>query len=254
MTDDQDPTGMSHLLAGLKESGPMPDDLNDRIRASLEQEQAAHKDEASTSSDDGDGTAFWSRMDSDGRGPKRRSSPTGRWVLGIAVAAVVALGVGGVFALGSDGPDQSAGGSDTSAPEGEGGDSASSSDESGSSSSSSDAPAQVPAFAITDTGTDYSRGNLPAKAAELEADPRGAPELEDPARLDGMDTAAAASDCLTRLGQPELLPIVIDVATFDGRDGLLLMAEEAPEGKVRAWAVTTGCEPIWDQPFPIPEE
>lgn len=253
MTDDQDPTGMSHLLAGLKESGPMPDDLNDRIRASLEQERAAHEDAPSTSSDDGDVPAFWSEMDSDERRPKRRSSPIGRWVLGIAAAVVVALGVGGIFALGSDGPDQRTGGADTSAPEGEGGDSASS-DEAGSSSSSSGTPSQVPAFAITDTDTDYSRANLPAQAAELEADPRGAPELEDPARLDGMDTAAAASDCLARMGQPELLPIVIDVATFDGKDGLLLMAEEAPEGKVRAWAVTTGCEPIWDQAFSIPEE
>ena len=31
MTDDNDPTGMRHLLAGLKESGPMPADLNERI-------------------------------------------------------------------------------------------------------------------------------------------------------------------------------------------------------------------------------
>ncbi|WP_338749396.1 hypothetical protein [Janibacter alittae] len=255
MTDDQDPTGMSHLLAGLKESGPMPDDLNDRIRASLEQEQAA-RGKTPDASTDGDDTGFWSEVDSEDRGSTRRRGHTGRWVLGLAVAVVVALGIGGIVALGSDEPDQKADGPQASAPasEGEGeGEGTSSSQESASSSSSAGTPSQVPAFAITDTDTDYSRANLPAKAAELEADPLSAPELEDPGRLDGMDTAAAASDCLARIGQPELLPIVIDVATFDGRDGLLLVAEEAPEGKVRAWAVTTGCEPIWDEAFSIPQ-
>lgn len=247
MTDDQDPTGMSHLLAGLKESGPMPDDLSDRIRASLEQEQTARRD---PSRDDG---AFWSEMDSDERRPARRRHPAGRWVLGIAVAAVLALGVGGVLVLGSDESDETdgaSGGPATSAPADEGGDSPSSSDGSGSSAT----PSQVPAFAITHTESDYSRANLQEKAADLEADPRGAPDLTDASLLDGMDTAAAASDCLARLGQPELQPVVLDVATFDGEDGLLLVAEEAPAGKVRAWAVTTGCEPIWKESFPVREE
>lgn len=250
MTDDQDPTGMRHLLAGLKESGPMPDDLSDRIRASLEQEQAARTGSASGS---GDGGAFWSEMDSDERAPGRRRHPAGRWVLGIAVAAVLALGVGGFLALGSD---EGSGSPGTTASGDEGGNSPSSSDgsEGSDGSDSSGTPSQVPAFAITHTETEYSRANLQEKAAELEADPRGAPDLKDPSLLDGMDTAAAASDCLARLGQPELLPVVVDVATFNGEEGLLLVAEQAPEGKVRAWAVSTGCEPIWKKSFPVREE
>ena len=44
MTQDQDPTGMRHLLASLRESGPMPDDLAERIRATLADEQAARTD------------------------------------------------------------------------------------------------------------------------------------------------------------------------------------------------------------------
>lgn len=250
MTDDRDPTGMSHLLAGLKESGPMPDDLSDRIRARLEQEQGARGGPSQGTREDG---AFWSEMVSDERRPARGRNPAGRWVLGIAVAAVLALGVGGILVLGSDESDQSdgaPGGPGTSAAVGEGGDSPSSSDGSG----SSGTPSQVPAFAITHTEIDYSRANLQEQAADLEADPLGAPDLKDASVLDGMDTAAAASDCLARLGQPELQPIVLDVATFDGEDGLLLLAEEAPEGKVRAWAVTTGCEPIWKESFPIREE
>lgn len=251
MTEDQDPTGMSHLLAGLKESGPMPEELNDRIRASLEQEQAAREDTPGQSPDGEDRSAFWSEMESEGRGPQRRPNRAGRWVLGIAAAAVVAVGVGSIFALGSDDPDPGAGASTT---EGEGGGSAATSERPNSSSDSSGTPSQVPAFAITDTGTDYSRATLPGKAAELVADPLGHPDLKDASQLDGMDTAAAASDCLARLGQPELLPIVIDVATFDGEEGLLLVAQEAPEGKVRAWAVTTGCEPIWEESFPVAAE
>ena len=39
MTEDQDPTGMRHLLASLKESGPMPADLNKRMLAA---QQRAH--------------------------------------------------------------------------------------------------------------------------------------------------------------------------------------------------------------------
>jgi hypothetical protein len=173
-------------------------------------------------------------------------------VLGIAAAAVLALGVWGIFAFGSDESEEVSGIPATSASESEGGGSPSPS--SSETSESSGTPSQVPAFAITHTETDYSRSTVPEKAAELEADPESAPELKDPGLLEGMDTAAAASDCLARLGQPELLPIVIDVATFDGKEGLLLLAEEAPEGRVRAWAVTTGCEPIWKESIPIREE
>ncbi|MCW4601788.1 hypothetical protein ON003_09390 [Janibacter hoylei] len=43
MTEDQDPTGMRHLLASLKESGPMPADLNKRITESLADEEAARQ-------------------------------------------------------------------------------------------------------------------------------------------------------------------------------------------------------------------
>lgn len=222
----------------------MPDDLGDRIRDSVAKEQAAR------GSDEGDG--FWSDMDDSNRGP-RRHRPAGRWALGIG-AAVVALGVAGTFALGSGDSDESGGSGTTTAEDDGSGSGETDTGSSESSSSSTGDPSVVPAFAITDTGTDYTRANLAQKAAELEDDPASAPDLKDTGRLDGMTTAAAASDCLARLGQPELLPVVIDVATFDGQEGLLLMAEEAPQGQVHAWAVTTGCEPIWDKAFPISEE
>ena len=37
--DDADPTGMRDVLSSLPEPGPMPEDLADRICASLEHEQ-----------------------------------------------------------------------------------------------------------------------------------------------------------------------------------------------------------------------
>ena len=106
---------------------------------------------------------------------------------------------------------------------------------------------------ITDSGTDYTREDLPAEAARLRADPRAVPALEDESAIEGMGTAAAAGDCLARLGHPELQPVVIDVAHFEGEPGLLLIADEVPEGEVRAWAVTTGCEPIWNEAFSVGE-
>ncbi|UUZ44844.1 hypothetical protein LP422_21645 [Janibacter limosus] len=71
MTDQKDPTGMRHLLASLKESGPMPADLSDRIRASLADEHAARggtTDDAATD-DAGHESGFWGAMDEPGRSP-----------------------------------------------------------------------------------------------------------------------------------------------------------------------------------------
>ncbi|WKV16086.1 hypothetical protein LP422_24700 [Janibacter limosus] len=42
------------------------------------------------------------------------------------------------------------------------------------------------------------------------------------------------------------------MARFDGKDGLLLIAETLPEGPSLARAVTSGCEPIWPDPVRVP--
>lgn len=250
MTDDQDPTGMSHLLAGLKESGPMPDDLNDRIRASLAGEEAARsggtsvdEDAAEDAREDDDRTAFWAEMDNDGRSPSRRSTRAGRWVLGIAAAAVVVMGVGGIFAIrgGDDGPsDAAAGGSSQQQAEGD-----------SSTTASGSSPSATPAFAVTGTDTKYSRANLAEQAGELYADPGSAKKLKDSSVIDSMGTAAGAKDCLSRLGSPELQPVVIDVAYFGDTPGVLIIGEPVPNGAPQAWAVTTGCTKIWPGPTKV---
>lgn len=262
MTDEQDPTGMSHLLAGLKETGPMPDDLNDRIRASLAGEQAAREDEPTdaeamglddagandgTEGEDAERSGFWSQMDEDGRGPSRRSTPAGRWVLGIAAVAVVVMGIGGIFAVrgGDDGASDSAEGTsqeETSAPQED--------SEADSEAAPSD-DEETPAFAVIESGQTYTRGNLASRAGSLYDNPNQGEEVEDTSVLGSLSTAAGARDCLTRLGSPELQPVVIDIASFDETSGVLIIAEPVPEGTPKAWAVTTGCEEIWDGPTDV---
>lgn len=258
MTDDQDPTGMSHLLAGLKETGPVPDDLNERIRASLAGEQAARAGEtpgdvpddardARDAREDGDApdrAAFWAEMDTDGRSPSRRSTPVGRWVLGIAAAAVIVMGIGGIFAV-RGGDDDSGDSAAAGSASQEQGDSARSEPEGGAS------PSQTPAFAITGSETRYSRADLSTQAGRLYANPEAAKDLKDHSVLDAMGTAAGAKDCLARLGSPELQPVVIDVAYFGDTPGVLIIAEPVPEGTPQAWAVTTGCTQIWSGPTDV---
>ena len=253
MTDDQDPTGMSHLLAGLKETGPMPEDLNDRIRASLESEQAARTPSPGSPLRDeegeGEDSTFWSQVDTEGQGPSRRSSSAGRWVLGIAAAAVLVMGIGGIFAIRDDGGSDTAGESSVSSTsegrQNEAGDP--------SSSGGGGAPSELPAFAVTESGNDYTRSGLAEEAAPLLKDPEGATQLSDDSVVGSLSTAAGAKDCLGRLGHPELQPVVVDVASFDGTPGVLLVAEAAPDGDPRAWAVTTGCETIWPEPIAVDE-
>lgn len=254
MTEDKDPTGMRHLLASLKESGPMPDDLAERIRASLEDEQTARASGELTADadeiDDADEpSGFWSTMatPSGGSGRRRAAAP---WLLGAAAATVVALAVG-TGMLRNSGNDASSDAGAGAAPSSQGRSGAA---EQGSSATSSSAASdeEVPAFAITETGTAYTRSSLASEAATLLEDPAGAPKVRDDEVLGTMTTAAGAADCLARLGQPQMQAVVIDIGTFEGKDGLLLVAESLPDGPARAWAVTSGCEPIWPDSVEVP--
>ena len=176
MTQDQDPTGMRHLLASLRESGPMPDDLAERIRATLADEQAARTDpdragepdEDSLAEDEGSG--FWSTM-SEPDGPRRRRS-VAPWILGAAAATVVALGVGGLM-LSQSGSDEAGSAGDAAPMQTS---SQSSATESSAAADGSEAGGEVPAFSITASGTDYTRSSLGSEAATLLEDPTQAPE------------------------------------------------------------------------------
>ncbi|MFJ6134124.1 hypothetical protein [Janibacter terrae] len=247
MTDDQDPTGMRHLLSGLKEKGPMPADLAERIRATLEDEHAQRV--ASTGEDDT--STFFSEMDDPDEARPRRRYRSAPLVLAAAAALVMVLGVGGLILERSAGGSDEAGssaqtaqqesrqGSDAAAPR-EGKD------------SSTASASEAPAFAITASGRDYTRGTAGDDAARLLEDPGSVKANEDDDVLGTLTTAAGATDCLARLGQPQMTAVVVDVATFDGAPGLLLIAQALPAGGARAWAVTEGCAPIWSDPVDVP--
>ncbi len=271
MSDEHDPTGMSHLLAGLKEPGPMPDELSERIHASLVQEQAARMaaqsdtdadtDAGADSADDTSSadtpsadtvaeTGLWSDFDSSDRRPPRPGG--GRWILAAAAAAVLVTGVGGLFAIrGNDDAPSSAESAQSPAAT-----SAEKSAESpdADSTEGSDDDGTVPAFVIAASGTDYSRSGLGQEAARLLADPESVPKNADDSILGTMSTAAGAGDCLARLGHPEVQPVVLDVARFGDTPGVLIIAETLPSGSAQAWAVTTGCEPIWPGPTEVPQD
>lgn len=248
MTDDHDPTGMRHLLSSLRESGPMPADLAERIRATLEDEQAQRV--APTAADD-DTTTFFSAMDDPDQERPRRLYRSAPLVLAAAAALVVALGVGGLVLErttgGSDAADSSA--QPARQESRQGGDAGSRPADSASSTASA---SEAPAFAITASGTDYTRRSTAGAAARLLADPGSATANEDDQVLGTLTTAAGATDCLARLGQPQMTAVVVDVATFDGEPGLLLVAQALPDGAAKAWAVTKGCEPIWPDPVDVP--
>lgn len=253
MIQDQDPTGMRHLLASLRESGPMPDDLAERIRATLADEQAARTDPDRAGAPDEDslaedeGSGFWSTM-SEPDGPRRRRS-VAPWILGAAAATVVALGVGGLM-LSQSGSDEAGSAGDAAPMQTS---TQRSATESSAAADGSEAGGEVPAFSITASGTDYTRSSLGSEAATLLEDPTQAPEPKNDKVLGTLTTAAGATDCLTRLGQPQLQAVVIDVATFEGKDGLLLIAQTPPDGEARAWAITSGCEPIWPDSVAVPQ-
>lgn len=245
MTDDNDPTGMRRLLAGIKETGPMPEDLSQRIRASLAQEQADRADRAEQP--DGADNEFWTEMESDPRRPRRRTSTAGRWVLVAAAACVVVVGAGSIWAMrgGGDTATESAASAGAAAEEDAGG------QKQAESSGTGDDATSIPAFAVTDSGNDYSQESVASEAAAIERDPRTVPQLENLGVVGAMATAAGAKDCLARLGEPALQPVVIDVAHFEGTPGLLLIAESQPEGSPKAWAITTGCKEIWPGPITL---
>ena len=232
MSKDEDPTGISRLLAGLRETGPMPEDLVQRIRTSLDEEQVARED---SEGEDG----FWEAGDESllEDEPDRRGM--GRVVL-LGAAGLVGVAAVGSLLIGVLGGDEDAGKDAGSSPQ-----------PSVTTTASTSNTKNVPAFVITRSGTDYTQSDFGEQAAPLLKGPSGLNGTPGEELVGTMDTAAGARDCLSRLGSPELIPVALDIATFDGRRGVAIVAELPPDGEAKAFAVTTGCEPIWSGPSEV---
>lgn len=271
---EHDPTGMRALLGSLPDPGPMPEDLVARITAALE-EEARHQRTAPGvtrgvrpsetpaptvarpgGSAGGDPTAG-PRGDSDGD-PRGDVVPLHRrrvWqLLGVAAAAVVALGVGGLVVdqLSPGGLQASlglaSGATDSVAAE---------SDAAGDApAASSMAPDEQTGRVATDdalhvvvlaSGGEYTQGDLADRAADLApegvADP-GSPEagpLDETAGTDQpLASPSGARACASVIGVDPSEPLLVDLAAYEGHRAAVIVAT-GPDGSRRAWAVRRDC-------------
>ncbi|HET7762347.1 MAG TPA: hypothetical protein VFL46_08310 [Phycicoccus sp.] len=222
---EHDPTGMRALLGSLPDPGPMPDDLVARITAALD---AEGRSGAPTKGDPG---------------PPETVVPLHRrrgWqLLGVAAAAVVAFGVGGMvvdqlapgglratLGLSGGSVDSAAGGApaEVAAPLG------------------AERSADGSAVLVLASGADYTSAGLAAQAGRLPvpgddgskdaaAVPPGAGAVADP---------AGARSCAGALGVGPSDPVVVDVATMEGRPVAVVVAT-AQGGVRQAWVVERSC-------------
>lgn len=244
---EPDPTGMRDLLAGLGDPGPMPDELVERIRARLEAEDQGRGEPTtgSTGSTAAPATVTHAPFGSDRESRASGRTPrTGRWILGAAAAAAVVLGGGTVLKTFVTDASQ-----DISAPSDMNEDAGGGNEAAGSAPSSStdagDMASSKAGIVLSVSGRNYTRDALAEQAADTLTSPAEVPEHSNEAPSIGpMGTQRGAADCLSEHTDPPVDPLLVDVATFDGRPGFLLVARDGEE--VRAWAVTQDCREIWD--------
>lgn len=227
MTERDDDARVRELLANLpadRDAPAMPPELVARIEASLAEERrpaGAPVVPLAT---------------------RRRRRAVGPWVLGAAAAAALVITVPVlVERSGSDADESDAGQAVEHAPPESGRDAAEES--------------RRPPFALTISDRAYTERDLGEQAAralspqDLVRHAVPSFSAESPS-LGPIATEQGAADCLARLGAGEVRPVLVDVGSFDGQRGFLVVAEG--EGLTRAWAVAAGCEPIYDEPTTLP--
>ena len=201
---EDDPTGIHDLLASLPDPGPMPEHLVSRITASL----AAERSQATL-------------VDL-----PRRSHPW-RVVLAAAAAALVVIGGGLVLDRGLSGNVA-----------------ASMASGSGLADQPSAPPTPAPAggrTVVVTSGRSYSAASLAEQASGLGAAALGGSGLGAPAAgAGGVGTPAGARACAAALGIPSTDPVVVDVATVDGRPAAVVV-DAPPSGMSTAYAVGRDC-------------
>ncbi|WP_460934765.1 hypothetical protein [Phycicoccus ginsengisoli] len=226
---DPDPTGIRALLGSLPDPGPMPEDLVARIHASIAAEQAARTDHTVV--------------------PLRARRGWGWKHLGVAAAAVVALGIG-IPALAGTGP----GNLMAALTGGSASDSAAGSAASEAVTSAPPPGTASPGIATGDraagaagpvtivgTGTAYTAAALLEQVRASQA--RG----PSPGKGAGSSRAAGPADsvtglrtCLTTLGVEAWMPVWADAATYQGHDAVVAVVS-SDTGRV-VYAVSPACD------------
>ena len=214
---DDDPTGVRALLSALPEPEPMPDDLVQRITASLAAEQAAHGPRDA------------------GVVPLQVSRGRGRRVLAaVAVAAgVAAVGVAGAELLPLGQATQTSAGAASSA---------------GAQLAATDSAGRKAAAAgwtgtmhIQQSGTRYTSAGFLGQAARLAADPSAEvpPLTAEAPGVGQIATRAGLADCLRALGVDPAADVNADLAFFDGTPAVALVTLRS--GHRTAYAVLRTC-------------
>lgn len=200
---DDDPTGVRALLGALPDPGPMPGDLVARITASIAAEQAQR-------------TVV--------RPLSTRRRPLWRTV-GIAAAAAVVLGLGGVSLLSNTPAADVAGVLSSSGNDSSGGAERDTAAEGGPPPGSGSRGSATPVVTVHHSERAYSTGSFAGQAAALLASP-GAPMVPGAAEaptVGPIATEQGVLSCLSALTREAFSQVTADLGTFDGAPAAVLV-------------------------------
>ena len=217
-SQDDDPTGVRALLSALPEPEPMPNDLVQRITATLAAEHAAR--EATSAAPASTVTPFL---------PSRRRTVSGRRVLAALVGAAAVLAVATMI-----GTDTLRSRSSTASSAG------SAAAQLAATSGSEATPPTSPTIVIQRSATRYSEAEWLTQAARLSSSrTRGTAPLAEAPSLGPVGTRAGLSDCLAALGESGFTAVTADLASYEGRPAAVIVAWH-PSGRT-AYAVQRTC-------------
>lgn len=237
--DDLDPTGIRALLGAMPDPGPMPEDLVQRIQASIAAEQAARAEGAPA-----DGTVV--PLHGGRRGWQRLALVAAAAAVAAVVVPALLVGNPSTWLASLTGSSPGSGSAASMA-----GVHAQSSVESsaGAARNGSGAvtPGAVPAVArvtIYVSGAAYTSSSFAQQVATFAANqlvPVAPPASQAP-DLGRAADAAGLTPCLTALHLDPKAQVKADLATFDGRSAVVIVATSSTAPTTHlAYAVDRGC-------------
>lgn len=215
---------MRDLLASLPAPGPMPDDLERRITAALQDEQQKRAGEHDNV------TPLVGRSTEQDQ-PTSTSEKAGRlaWLRPLAaVGTAAAVGIGALAGYQALSGDSSAPVANPPA-------------------ASEDSPASLDDLknrvAIQNTGRDYTRSGLRTEAAALKNPPASATKAAQEGAQDvtKLSSAQGVISCMKQiLGNDVPDSISADLGRFEGKPAVIVVVTEGDKSK--AWVVSRDCE------------
>lgn len=230
---DDDPTGVRALLSALPEPGPMPKHLVARISASLAAEQ----------------TQRAARFEGDLVTPllsswRRRRGRLLFAVAGAAAAvALVAVASSNLFAANQNTTTSAAIGRTSVSPQADAQAPPPAADERSAAKSAAGLAAAPPVIQSHMSGTRYTRAGFVTQARTLSA-ATAQPTTHRPGEFSGAgpaDAIAGFSECLRAIGASGAQVVQADVAYYEGRPAIILIA--TTNGTATAYAVGRQCSP-----------